>query len=249
VPNNLRYDYAGDRRLLEGADWIGRRSTGLHLHFHDEVQVSVVWGGMRDYRVGTRIIRVQPGQMLVTPARRPHQALPSLQPQVRSVEFYLAPTALDAAARRWLESSDVFVIAAPDVLNAPPSDAAGLITGRIDREAAGYPPLPPGEPAGSTGASLLDAVIRHDSIHAAAGDVGLSREGFIRAFFRSRGMTPHAYKINDRLNRGRQLLRQGERIADVAQAAGFSDQSHFGRAFLDYFGATPGDFRAAHRPR
>jgi AraC-like DNA-binding protein len=62
-------------------------------------------------------------------------------------------------------------------------------------------------------------------------------------------MTPHAYKVNRRLNRGRDLLRQGEAIADIAQATGFSDQSHFGRAFLNFFGATPGRFRAAHRIR
>ena len=59
-------------------------------------------------------------------------------------------------------------------------------------------------------------------------------------------MTPHAWRINDRLNLGRRLLREGEAVSDVAYAAGFSDQSHFGRNFLKLFGATPGQFRAAH---
>jgi AraC-like DNA-binding protein len=247
MPVNLRYDYAGDRRLLEGADWIGRRPTGLQRHFHDEVQVSVIWNGCRDYLVGAQTVRVRPGQMLVTPAFQAHQALPSLQDLVRSVEFYLTPAALQQATRRWLARSDFFIIDAPEALHASPADVIDFITCRIDEEAT-MRAMPPCEPRSAADA-LLDATIRHDNVHAAAEDVGLSREGFIRAFFRSRGMTPHAYKINDRLNRGRQLLRQGEGISDVAQAAGFSDQSHFGRAFLNHFGATPGNFRAAHRIR
>jgi AraC-like DNA-binding protein len=248
MPRNVRYDYAGDHRLLEGADWIGRQPTGLQRHFHDEVQVSVIWSGCRDYLVGAQPVRVRAGQMLVTPAFQPHQALPSLQHVVRSVEFYLAPATLQDAARRWLAGSDCFVLDAAEALIAAPDDAIDFITRRIDREAA----LSAAEPCRErpeAGDALLDATLRHPSIHAAAEHIGLSREGFIRAFFRARGMTPHAYKINDRLNRGRQLLRQSEPLSDVAQATGFSDQSHFGRAFLNYFGATPGDFRAAHRIR
>jgi AraC-like DNA-binding protein len=56
-------------------------------------------------------------------------------------------------------------------------------------------------------------------------------------------------EIQLRLNHGCSLLRQGYPIADVAAATGFSDQSHFGRSFLTCFGATPGQFRAAHRQR
>jgi len=245
--NHLRYDYAGDRRLLEGADWFGRRPSGLQRHFHDEVQASLVWNGFRDYRIGANSVRLRPGQMLVIAPLRSHHALPSLQTTVRSIEFYLAPGALSAAARHWLESSD-FLIVGLERSDMAPRDVVDAVVRHLTetRPASGLrsiQAISPPQPA------LIEATLRHDSVHDAARRAGLSREGFIRAFFRHHGMTPHAYKMNRRLNRGRDLLRQGAAIAETAQATGFSDQSHFGRAFLKFFGATPGSFRAAHRVR
>jgi AraC-like DNA-binding protein len=246
--NHLRYDYAGDRRLLEGADWFGRRPGGLQRHFHDEVQASVVLNGFRDYRIGTHSVRLRPGQMLVIAPLRSHHALPSLQTTVRSIEFYLAAAALSAAARQRLGSSDFTIIEEPEWSDAAPRDVVeGIARGLTESgQASTSRPVQSASPAQ---ASLLEAALRYDSVNDAARQSGFTREGFIRAFFRHHGMTPHAYKMNRRLNRGRDLLRQGEGIADIAQATGFSDQSHFGRAFLNFFGATPGSFRAAHRIR
>ena len=244
--NHLRYDYAGDRRLREGADWFGRRPSGLQRHFHDEVQVSVVWHGCRDYRIGTSRLRLRPGQILVIAPLRPHHALPSLQAEVRSIEFYLAPAAQSAVARQWLGSSDFAIIEAAEWPHMAPDDVVEAIARCLSETAEVSAPRL-SQPAASPEAVLIEATLKHDSVHDAARDTGFTREGFIRAFFRHHGMTPHAYKMNRRLNRGRDLLRQGEAIADIAQATGFSDQSHFGRAFLNFFGATPGRFRAAHR--
>ena len=45
--------------------------------------------------------------------------------------------------------------------------------------------------------------------------------------------------------RARRLIRQGMHFADVAQATGFTDQSHFTNTFKHFMGATPGQYAAA----
>jgi len=150
-------------------------------------------------------------------------------------------------AEQWLGNSDFAIIEAAEWSLASPAVVEALA--RCLTETVEVPTLRLSHPASSPEAALIEATLNHDSVHDAARHTGFTREGFIRAFFRHHGMTPHAYKMNRRLNRGRNLLRRGEAIADIAQATGFSDQSHFGRAFMNFFGATPGQFRAAHRIR
>eukprot|EP01132_Coremiostelium_polycephalum_P021877 gene21877-25967_t len=57
----------------------------------------------------------------------------------------------------------------------------------------------------------------------------LSPSYLIRAFKQYYGMTPHAFLVNRRIQFARTQLRSGQLIADVALAAGFSDQAHFQR--------------------
>lgn len=73
---------------------------------------------------------------------------------------------------------------------------------------------------------------------------GMSRYQLIRAFRAVTGMTPHAWLLNQRVNLGRQRIRAGESIADVAYDLGFADQAHFQRIFKAHAGVTPGIFRA-----
>jgi AraC-like DNA-binding protein len=76
---------------------------------------------------------------------------------------------------------------------------------------------------------------------------GVSRYQIVRAFARELGTTPHAYLVQCRVRLARQFLLSGETLADVAQRAGFSDQSHMTRAFVRQFGITPGRYLAAHQ--
>lgn len=68
---------------------------------------------------------------------------------------------------------------------------------------------------------------------------GLSRFQLIRHFRQVTGLTPHAYQVDRRINHGRELLKRGLPAAEVAYATGFSDQSHFQRAFGPRVAATP----------
>ena len=53
------------------------------------------------------------------------------------------------------------------------------------------------------------------------------------------GLTPHAYIINQKLNRSKKLLSSHEfqNISQVSQECGFYDQSHLHRNFLNFFNA------------
>ncbi len=62
----------------------------------------------------------------------------------------------------------------------------------------------------------------------------------MRLFKKYLGMSPHAYLIQLRLERAKELLNQGQTIADTALLAGFSDQSHLTRCFKKRYGLTPG---------
>ncbi len=64
----------------------------------------------------------------------------------------------------------------------------------------------------------------------------------IRVFKAAKGMSPHAYLVQLRLEAARQYLDQGMPIIDVASATGFADQSHLTRKFKQRYGLTPGGY-------
>lgn len=72
---------------------------------------------------------------------------------------------------------------------------------------------------------------------------GMSRYQLIRAFRAVTGLTPHAWKLNQRINLARERIRTGDDLAGVAHGLGFADQAHFQRVFKAYAGITPGRFR------
>jgi AraC-like DNA-binding protein len=72
---------------------------------------------------------------------------------------------------------------------------------------------------------------------------GLSRYHFLRLFSAHLGVTPHRYQLLLRVAHARTLLRNGGGVADVALAAGFSDQSHLTRCFHSVMGVPPREFQ------
>lgn len=90
---------------------------------------------------------------------------------------------------------------------------------------------------------LHDASSAPHSLSELASLVDLSRFQLIRAFKAQLGITPYAYLSQLRVNHARRLISQGASMADAAQIAGFSDQSHMSRAFRCQLGTTPGNWR------
>ncbi|BBB25987.1 AraC family transcriptional regulator [Amphritea japonica] len=72
---------------------------------------------------------------------------------------------------------------------------------------------------------------------------GYSAGHLIRTFKQHFNLTPHAYQINRRIQRGQRELKRGRPIADVALAEGFTDQPHFQRVFKKLVAATPNQYR------
>lgn len=88
---------------------------------------------------------------------------------------------------------------------------------------------------------------RNWSIAELAGLAAVSRYHLIRVFRRCTGLAPHAYQLDCRINKARQLLRAGAHLADLAQQLGFNDQSHFQRAFRQRTSITPGEYQRQMR--
>lgn len=70
-----------------------------------------------------------------------------------------------------------------------------------------------------------------------------SKETLIRAFRRAFHTTPRAFVNNVRIERAKEKLRAGSRIADVAADLGFSDQAQLHRTFVSFTASTPGQYR------
>ncbi|WP_151739013.1 helix-turn-helix transcriptional regulator, partial [Acinetobacter sp. TUM15099] len=83
------------------------------------------------------------------------------------------------------------------------------------------------------------------SLEVLAQQIGLSRYAIIRLFKANVGLTPHAFQINLKINQARELLKQGISLAELAVNLGFSDQSHFHKAFKAHTGVTPRQFQLA----
>ena len=125
---------------------------------------------------------------------------------------------------------------------------AALIAFLGDLDFSAHPPLAAAPALAATALSGLVARIEGQdpaqlSLEVLAAEAGLGRYQLIRAFRAATGFTPHAYLLNARVNRGRQLLGEGQPLAEVAYQLGFADQSHFQRVFKAYVGMTPGQYR------
>ncbi len=82
------------------------------------------------------------------------------------------------------------------------------------------------------------------SLDQLAGVAQLKPLRLLRLFQRSVGLPPHAYLVQMRVMRAKQLLAQGKPIAQVAYDTGFTDQSHLHRHFKRAVGITPGQYAA-----
>ena len=76
-----------------------------------------------------------------------------------------------------------------------------------------------------------------------AGEAGLSRFHFARAFSQTFGVPPHRYVTLRRVERAKALLRAGGDVHEVAQRCGFSGDASFRTVFRRVTGLTPIQYR------
>ena len=65
----------------------------------------------------------------------------------------------------------------------------------------------------------------------------------IRLFKTQINMTPHAYMINLKINKAKEILKKNTSIVDTALECGFFDQSHFHKNFLKIVACTPNEYK------
>lgn len=88
----------------------------------------------------------------------------------------------------------------------------------------------------------------HLTVKSLAARAGVHPDYLSRRFRSHYGMSLVRYIRQLRLRwASEQILEGGRSLAEVTREAGFSDQSHFTRAFKQAFGATPGQYRRANR--
>jgi AraC family transcriptional regulator len=77
-----------------------------------------------------------------------------------------------------------------------------------------------------------------------ADQVNLSPHYFSLLFKRTFGISPHRYVLQQRIREAQRQLASGRMdISELALHLGFSDQSHFSRAFRRLTGMTPQRYR------
>jgi AraC family transcriptional regulator len=87
------------------------------------------------------------------------------------------------------------------------------------------------------------------SLQTLAAQVQLGVWNFVRRFRESFGRAPHAYVVDRRVERARQLLEDGLlSVKEVAFACGFADQAHMTRMFQARLHTTPAALRRARAP-
>ena len=72
---------------------------------------------------------------------------------------------------------------------------------------------------------------------------GISKSTLLRAFTKSKGITPYRYLETIRVNEAKKLLEQGVAPVEAAVHTGFTDQSHFSNYFSSFIGLAPGAYR------
>ena len=95
---------------------------------------------------------------------------------------------------------------------------------------------------------IMNAILAHPeaghSLDALAADAGVTPSHVCRVFKRATGVSPHQYVMKARLDRAQEMLGASDlSIAAIAEFLGFTSQSHFTRAFRQYAGQTPSEWR------
>ncbi|MCJ7855981.1 AraC family transcriptional regulator [Lachnospiraceae bacterium NSJ-143] len=73
---------------------------------------------------------------------------------------------------------------------------------------------------------------------------GMSKSTLLRAFTKTKGITPYRYLETVRINEAKKLLEAGVTPLEAAMRTGFSDQAHFANFFNMFTGLAPGVYRS-----
>ncbi|MBW8852722.1 MAG: AraC family transcriptional regulator, partial [Xanthomonadales bacterium] len=228
-------------------------------HIHEEFGIGVIERGAQKSASGRGIVEAGAGDMITVNPGEVHDGKPFDASGRRWRMLYVDPARVINAARDVAPGAG-FEFRAPvirdavltsrfralfDAVTAPHGDGLRSETALLALIARLLQPVPHDRPALAAGVAAAREHMDDDpaaelTLTALAAGAGLSRYQFLRAFTRLTGLPPHTYLLQRRVQRARQLVRNGLPLADAAAASGFADQSHMTRCFVRNFGLTPG---------
>jgi AraC-like DNA-binding protein len=252
----------GDRQAIAVE---ARSAQSFARHTHDTFGIGVMLAGGQRSWSGRGTVEAGPGDLITVNPGEVHDGAPIGESRTWAM-LYLCPERMGAIVSDIREGKSADMEFTDPVLRKDPvadrfavtysalvrgeDEAAGeqlmlLVAGllretRLSRSAA-RPRLAQAK------ARIDDDPAGHHPLSELAQDAGISRFQTLRGFTRLTGLTPHAYVVQRRLDIARSMIGNGSGLADAANAAGFSDQSHFHRSFTRRYGLTPGAFAAAMR--
>jgi AraC family transcriptional regulator len=230
-----------------------RRSTyapscrlGAHAHAEDRVVLTLESRWFSSY--GSRRLAADPQHVVYRPASGEHEdwyAQPTvcltvvLPPAPRRTDPFGVPDAGFAhAARRICAELDAADASAELVIEGLTAQVVGRVF------AVGAPDAGRPRWLRRIRDRLEDEYAAPPSLRTIAASAERSPAHVATTFRRAYGESIGDYLRGVRVWRSAQLLSRGDLgIAEVAQAAGFADQSHFTREFRRRFGTTPGAYR------
>lgn len=258
----VRFTEPGDVLVLRA------RYTAQHFsrHAHENYALGVIESGALAFRYRGEGLVAPAGHLSLAQPDIPHDGAPAVPDGWTYRMLYAAPEALalvqrdkagppffrpgvlaDPALARLTAATHALLLEPAVPLLARQTRLLALLAAWIDRHAEHQPaPPPPGpEPrAVRLTLDLLDARYTEDiDLTHLARIVGLTPWHLVRVVARHTGLPPHAHLVSRRCRAARDLLAGPDRLADIAAATGFADQSHLTRAFRAHFGLTPGAYR------
>lgn len=250
-------------RFGTGAAGIERFEAALQgeafaTHRHDTYAVGITLHGVQTFRYRGRQRQCLPGEWHVLHPDEPHDGAPGTDDGFGYRILYLDPALIQGA----LGGQPLPFVADPVVrgaelgsplgdyltdLDAPIDDLeAAEITAAIAEVLTRHADTR----ARRRGGVDLDAVTRVRAVllddpatlHRAEDlerVAGLDRWTIARQFRAAFGTSPTRFRTLRRIDRARTLMRAGHPLGEVAQLAGFADQSHLTRTFKRTYGTTP----------
>ncbi|MER8382792.1 AraC family transcriptional regulator [Mesorhizobium sp. M0976] len=240
--------------------------NAFDLHRHDTYAIGVTLYGIQSFRYRGATHQSLPGQIIILHPDEMHDGGAGTEDGLRYRMLYLEPSLmLDCLGGGSLPFVGDAVMTDRD-FRATLLSALGPLDQELDElfvvdfmtqlmqslaRHAGQPAKPIAKTAWRAASLARDyleenvaRIVRSDELEAIT---GLDRYALSRHFRATFSTSPHRFLLMRRLQRARRMIEADEPLAQIAIAAGFSDQSHFNRHFKKAFGVTPGRWSALTR--
>lgn len=235
-------------------------------HRHDTYAIGITLSGVQSFQYRGAVRHSLPGQVMVLHPDEVHDGGAGTENGLRYRMLYLEPSLLaDAMGGAPLPFVPEGVVD-DHGFRATLAGALGELDQELDElfvddfmaELAGFMKQHASQPPKPLGKTAWRAVnLARDYLKENASDLvrseeletvtGLDRYALSRHFRAAFSTSPHRFLVMRRLEQAKRMMAVGTPLAEIAAAAGFSDQSHFNRQFKKAFGMTPGRWSALIR--